>query len=40
LELNSSRRYDADPVSTKRALEPCVMKSVAFARVLPPKEKK
>ena len=27
-------------VSTKRALEPSVMESVAFARALPPKEKR
>src|SRR4051794_17303596 len=31
---------DAESVSTKRALEPWVMQSVAFARALPPKEKK
>src|SRR5262249_41431149 len=29
-----------DTVSTKRALEPWAMQSVAFARALPPKEKK
>ena len=31
---------DAESVSTKRALEPWAMQSVAFARALPPKEKK
>ena len=31
---------DAESVSTKRALKPWVMQSVAFARTLPPKEKK
>lgn len=33
-------RVDAESVSTKRALEPWAMQSVAFARALPPKEKK
>src|SRR5262249_2103209 len=33
-------RVDAGSVSTKRALEPWPMQSVAFARALPPKEKK
>jgi len=30
----------AESVSTKRALEPWAIQSVAFARALPPKEKK
>jgi hypothetical protein len=30
----------AESVFTKRALEPWAMQSVAFARALPPKEKK
>src|SRR3954451_10844775 len=30
---------DAESVSTKRALEPWAMQSVAFARALPPKKK-
>jgi hypothetical protein len=33
-------RVDADSVSTKRALEPWAMQSVALARALPPKKKK
>ena len=33
-------RVDGESVSTKRALEPWAMQSVAFARALPPKEKK
>jgi len=33
-------RIDAELVSTKRALEPWAIQSVAFARALPPKEKK
>ena len=33
-------RVDAESVSTKRALKPSAMQSVAFARALPPKEKK
>jgi len=39
-ELKGWLRVDAESVSTKRALEPWVMQSVAFARALPPKEKK
>jgi hypothetical protein len=31
---------DAESVPTKRALEPRAMQSIAFARALPPKEKK
>jgi hypothetical protein len=31
-------RVDAGSVSTKRALEPWVRESVAFARALPPKK--
>jgi hypothetical protein len=31
---------DLANLSTKRALEPWAMQSVAFARALPPKEKK
>ena len=31
---------NAESVSTKRALEPWAMQSVAFARALPPQEKK
>ena len=38
-ELKGWLRVDAESVSTKRALEPWVMQSVAFARALPPKEK-
>jgi hypothetical protein len=33
-------RLDAEAVSTKRALEAWAMQSVAFARAVPPKEKK
>lgn len=33
-------RVDAESISTKRALEPWAMQTVAFARALPPKEKK
>jgi len=33
-------RVDAESVSAKRALEPWVMQRVAFARALPPKEKR
>ena len=33
-------RVDDESVSTKRALEPWPMQSVAFARALPPNEKK
>src|SRR4051795_10469732 len=39
-ELKGWLRVDAESVSTKRALEPWAMQSVAFARALPPKEKK
>jgi hypothetical protein len=33
-------RGEAESVSTKRALEPWALQSVAFARALPPKERK
>ena len=39
-EMKGWLRVDAESVSTKRALEPWVMQSVAFARALPTKEKK
>src|SRR5438105_932619 len=39
-EMKGWLRVDAESVSTKRALEPWAMQSVAFARTLPPKEKK
>jgi hypothetical protein len=39
-EVKGWLRVDAESVSTKRALEPWAMQSVAFARALPPKEKK
>src|SRR6187397_411401 len=39
-EMKGWLRVDAESVGTKRALEPWVMQSVAFARALPPKEKK
>jgi len=39
-EMKGWLRLDAESVSTKRALEPWAMQSVAFARALPPKEKK
>src|SRR2546423_12185245 len=39
-ELKGWLRVDAESVSTQRALEPWAMRSVAFARALPPKEKK
>jgi len=39
-EMKGWLRVDAESVSTKRALEPWAMRSVAFARALPPKEKK
>jgi TfoX-like protein len=39
-EMKRGPRVDAESVSTKRALEPWVMQSVAFARALPPKPKK
>src|SRR5258705_507397 len=39
-EMKGWLRVDAESVSTKRALEPWAMQSVAFARALPPKEKK
>jgi hypothetical protein len=39
LEMKGWLRVDAESVSTKRALEPWVMESVAFARALPPKKK-
>src|SRR5438067_10633183 len=39
-ELKGWLRVDAESVSTERALEPWAMQSVAFARALPPKEKK
>jgi len=39
LEVNPGRRYDAESVSTKRALDAWAMQSVAFVRALP-KEKK
>jgi hypothetical protein len=38
-EVKGRLRVDAESVSTKRALEPWVMESVAFARALPPKKK-
>jgi hypothetical protein len=39
-EMKGRLRVDAESVSTRRALEPWAMQSVAFARALPPKEKK
>jgi hypothetical protein len=39
-EMKGWLQVDAESVSTKRALEPWAMQSVAFARALPPKEKK
>jgi TfoX/Sxy family transcriptional regulator of competence genes len=39
-EMKGWLRVDAESVSTKRALAPWVMQSVAFARALPPKEGK
>ena len=39
-EVKGWLRVDAESVSTKRALEPWVMRSDGFARALPPKEKK
>jgi TfoX/Sxy family transcriptional regulator of competence genes len=39
-EMKGWLRVDAESVSTKRALEPWVVRSVAFVRALPPKEKK
>jgi hypothetical protein len=39
-EVKGWLRVDAESVSTKRALEPWAMQKVAFARALPPKEKK
>ena len=39
-EVKGWLRVDAESVSTKRALEPWAIQSVAFARALPPKEKK
>jgi TfoX/Sxy family transcriptional regulator of competence genes len=39
-EMKGWLRVDAESVSTKRALEPWAMQSVAFARALPPKKKK
>src|SRR6476620_6225482 len=39
-EMEGWLRIDAESVSTKRALEPWAMQSVAFARALPPKKKK
>jgi hypothetical protein len=39
-ELKGGLRVDAGSVSTKRALEPWALQSVAFARALRPKEKK
>jgi len=38
-EMKGWLRVEPEPVSTKRALEPWAMQSVAFARALPPKEK-
>jgi hypothetical protein len=38
-EMKGRLRVDAESVSTKRALEPWAMQSVAFACALPPKEK-
>src|SRR5436190_20355160 len=38
-EMKGWLRVDAESVSTKRALGPWAMQSVAFARALPPKEK-
>src|SRR4051812_24551169 len=39
-EMKGWLRVDAESVGTNRALESWVMRSVAFARALPPKEKK
>jgi hypothetical protein len=39
-EMKGWLRVDAESVSTKRALAPRAMQSVAFAHALPPKEKK
>ena len=39
-EMKGWLRVDAESVATKRALEPWAMQSVAFARALPPTEKK
>src|SRR5213080_4857932 len=39
-EMKGWLRVDAESVSTKRALEPWAVQSVAFARALPPKKKK
>ena len=38
-EMKGWLRVDAEAVSTKRALESWVLRSVVFARALPPKEK-
>src|SRR3954462_5237160 len=38
-EMKGWLRVDAASVSTKRALEPWVMQSVAFARALPPRRR-
>ena len=39
-EMKGWLRADAESISTKRALEPWAVQSVALARALPPKEKK
>ena len=39
-EMKGCLPVDAESVSRKRALEPWALQSVAFARALPPKEKK
>jgi hypothetical protein len=39
-EMRGWLRVDGESVSTKRALEPRAIQSVAFARAVPPKEKK
>ena len=39
-EMKGWLRVDAESVCTKQALEAWAMRSVAFARALPPKEKK
>ena len=39
-EMKGWLRVDAEWVSTKRAPAPWALQSVAFARALPPKEKK
>jgi len=39
-EMKGWLRVDGESVATKRALEPWAMQGVAFARALPPTEKK